>query len=197
MANGNGRLTVYHGTDYSVAQKIQKEYFTIKQNKFHWLGNGIYFYQDKDLAKWWASSPSKRFGTEIINPAIISAEINLKKANLLDLRTLKGYRECAKCYSEFSDIVCSYYADDKAIDLERLRCCFFDYIMKKNDIDVIIGSFTKKQPYKDEPEIEYLEAVDLGYPEVQICVRADRQRTLIKIVNIEEIDIKGYQNEKT
>lgn len=183
-------ILVYHGTDYQAAQQIKDGCFKTKQNLRHWLGNGVYFYLDKDLAVWWASRPSQRFGSTITNPAIITAKLNLSAGNVLDLRSLKDYRQIAKWYYEFSEIVCSYCANEEIIDSEKLRCSFFDYLMKKKDIDIIIGSFTKKQPYRDDPEIEYLEGVDLGYPEVQICVREDRQKTIIKIMSIELLDSK-------
>ena len=54
------KLQVYHGTEFEIAQKICKEEFICKKNLEHWLGNGIYFYLDKPLAKWWTTNPSKK-----------------------------------------------------------------------------------------------------------------------------------------
>ena len=65
------KLKLYHGTDFDIAQKICAEGFMCKTNLEHWLGNGIYFYLDKPLAKWWTTNPSKKFGTVIKQPVVL------------------------------------------------------------------------------------------------------------------------------
>ena len=90
---------LYHGTDLENAKKICKNGFRWKQNDEHWLGNGVYFYLDRDLAEWWTTNPSKIFGTEIKVPCILSAEVSIKDERVLDLRNLQDYRECLLAYN--------------------------------------------------------------------------------------------------
>lgn len=56
-------ILAYHGTDYNIAKLIITQGFTFNKNPEHWLGNGIYLYQDYSLAKWWTTNPTKNLGT--------------------------------------------------------------------------------------------------------------------------------------
>lgn len=94
-------LLLYHGTDKTYAEKILKNGFTIIPNKSHWLGNGVYFYLDYDLAKWWTGKPSQRFGAEITLPCVVSVELDVGNDSVLDLRKLEDYRKCLELFPEF------------------------------------------------------------------------------------------------
>ena len=98
---GTTIMTVYHGTDQSVAQDILRQGFRCKENKEHWLGEGIYFYIDKSLAEWWTTNPTTKHGMAINNPAIIECTIEVDEDKVLDLRTLKGYEKYVDLYNSF------------------------------------------------------------------------------------------------
>lgn len=52
----------YHGTSKGAAEVILSQGFRASQNKYDWLGKGIYFWQDAPLRAWeWAE---QQYGTE-------------------------------------------------------------------------------------------------------------------------------------
>ena len=70
-------ILAYHGTDYNIAELIVSHGFTFNRNPKHWLGNGIYLYQDYSLAKWWTTNPTKKFGSNVKERAIVFCNVNL------------------------------------------------------------------------------------------------------------------------
>lgn len=51
------KIIGYHGTKAKNVNPILKNGFIIapkKDGDNHWLGHGIYFYSDYELADWWA-----------------------------------------------------------------------------------------------------------------------------------------------
>jgi len=50
-------ITGYHGTSSNYAESIEKHGLDPDKTHTrpdHWLGQGVYFFEDSDLAKWWA-----------------------------------------------------------------------------------------------------------------------------------------------
>lgn len=72
----------YHGTTLSAAQSIiSDKRFRSSSGDYHWLGPGIYFWQDAPLRAWaWALYKQTTTGDE---PAVVSAAIST--TNILDL----------------------------------------------------------------------------------------------------------------
>lgn len=65
-------ITGYHGTSSNYAESIEKHGLDPDKTHTrpdHWLGQGVYFFEDSDLAKWWACDIS---GKNIIRGAIRS-----------------------------------------------------------------------------------------------------------------------------
>ena len=49
----------YHGTTSSAQESIENHGLDpnlVEKRDDHWLGQGVYFYDDFDLAKWWAET---------------------------------------------------------------------------------------------------------------------------------------------
>lgn len=70
----------FHGCDQSVVDKVitGKEDLLASKNDYDWLGNGIYFWENKeDRALEWAVELSKRKSSSIKTPAVIGAIIDL------------------------------------------------------------------------------------------------------------------------
>ena len=162
----------YHGTDLECAKKILKNDFTFKYNDSHWLGNGIYFFLDEALAKWWTNKPSKRFGTDVSVGAIIKCNVILKEGHFLDLRNLSHFEFLVETYyTEFLPILKNGAFNKSQLTLPKIRCSYCDFLNEHYDIDVIIGNFS-------EPEQAYLpfeyatsnSILNLFYIEAQICV---------------------------
>jgi hypothetical protein len=81
----------YHGTTLEAATNIvNNKDFEREEREWHWLGQGVYFWQDAPLRAWeWAQHKA---GEETANgrpvePAVVSAVIDLKEClDFLDIR---------------------------------------------------------------------------------------------------------------
>lgn len=168
-------LDAYHGTDLSNVDSIMKSGFKCKPNKHHWLGNGIYFYMDYSLARWWTTNPSSTFGVKIKKAAIIKCKICVKKYNTLDLRRLKDYTKFVEIYrNEFlpflfrGDLIS---INEDTIDTKTLRCTYCDYLSIKYKYKLIIGTFyLPTQPYMPTDYGKFFDTFNISYIESQICV---------------------------
>ncbi|MCM1297387.1 MAG: hypothetical protein NC311_17760 [Muribaculaceae bacterium] len=175
-------IKVFHGTDYNLALQIQDSEFVVKKSDSHWLGNGIYFYVDEALAKWWTTNPTEKFGSSIKDPAIIRSTISIDNSRILDLRKRDDYERFIRWEDEFNRLLIENRNDD--LDWHIYRCALFDSIFNYKDIDMIIGCFdANEQPYISEAMFCLLKKLHLAYPEVQVCIKPSSQK-YIKIIEI-------------
>lgn len=174
---------LFHGTDMELAKKIQSEGFSIKPSKEHWLGNGIYFYSDYSLAKWWTTNPTNKFGTMVKEPAILKCSITKHDLKVLNLLKLEDYKLFCE---DFEKYFWPKYieAHPKEIpNYKQIRCAYCDVLKAMYDLDVIIGNFNiLEQPYMPQIQNKTLETLNLRYTEIQVCV-FDKN-----IVSIDEIE---------
>lgn len=171
------KITGYHGTDKSVADDILKNGFCYKENKEHWLGDGIYLYTDKELARWWTTKPTEKHGIEINAPAIIECNIEVDEDKVLNLCTLKGYEEYVGLYNNFFGQCIRKTRKNEEIDFRQLRCGFFNCLFLSCDVDMVIAPFIlPDQPYMPQYfDTEHANAMHITYPEIQICVSPNAQ----------------------
>jgi hypothetical protein len=96
--NGVGRLANgYHGTTPQQAEQILTDGFKLNRNPHHWLGYGVYFFQDAPkLAFCWAST---RWSQSEV--CVLRATIDL--SHCLDLFDYKGKRQYEAEYQRFFD----------------------------------------------------------------------------------------------
>lgn len=188
-------MQVYHATDQSCIQPILDNGFLYRPSKKHWLGNGIYFYQDYQLAEWWATNPTKTFDVDIKKPAILSVDIQIPDENILDLRKLSDYADCIQAYMEFRGYALQYLENNIWHDRNRLRCSFFDWVFETREVSCIIGNFTHPhQAYlRSSPQtaLEQMRLFYLPFTETQICVLP----RIIKRENIKVMDLGGNGND--
>ena len=164
-------ILAYHGTDYSIAQKIIIEGFKFKRNPEHWLGNGIYLFQDYSLASWWTTQPSAKFGSKVETPAIISCNIKTSDDKILNLLKLEDYVQFSEIFEDEFYPIYQTRHPHKAPSWKQLRCAYCDYLCMTYDLDVIIGNFNKQnQPYLPPKHNNEFDKFLLHYTEVQICV---------------------------
>lgn len=135
----------YHGTCSKHRYSIETDGFDpnkCKYRKDHWLGQGVYFFDDYDKALWWAttiSSQNNNCGSVIFKSLIEAPDdvvLNLDDNHQLDkfmTETLKVLGEIEKECSGKMPVF-----DDK-----NVRAVFFDYYKQKNGISVIVGTFQK------------------------------------------------------
>lgn len=178
-------MELYHGTDYSHALSVQKDGFVIRPSIEHWLGNGVYFYMDESLAKWWTSKPSKKFGVGITQPALIVCEVDVEHLSVLDLRNLSDYFFfCDSWKNEFWPLY-EKRAGSKPVDYRRVRCAYCDYLKALYEYDAIIGTFhLPNQPYLSKDMGSLGSLLKLEYTEVQVCVFDSKHITVNRIEKV-------------
>ena len=167
-------LTGYHGTHKSSVNEILTNEFTSNIRNDHWLGQGIYFFDDLELAKWWAE---KKFNSS--SAAVISATINTEPDKILNLDTRIGLNTFIKELKRIlSDITVSIKF--KAFDYsDRMKnfCLAIDLVKRCLNLDVIIMTFSKKDPTYGEFNLwdfekdYFLLLPSIAYKETQICVK--------------------------
>ena len=162
---------LFHGTDAKCAKSIQASGFVPKKNVEHWLGNGIYFFEDKSLAHWWTTRPTKKFSSNIEKPTIVEVTVRVNKENLLDMRCLCDYIECSQKFKEYLKIIIWDIKPGYWTKMKKLRCAFFDWLHNTHSIDCIVGTFNlKKQAYLPNSINKNMKHLLLPYIETQICV---------------------------
>jgi hypothetical protein len=161
----------YHGTEEQYVDDILKKGFTHHFREDHWLGQGIYFYTDFQLAKWWADTKFKKLGKQ---PAVIKALIEVDEAAFLDLDTLSGMDFFFKTTKDlFSEMSISFRFQDN----QYQNLCFaLDFLKEIEDIRVVRYTFSKDNPSYGHQKITTFEKQyfklprDFAYHETQICV---------------------------
>lgn len=82
----------FHGTDKSGSEGILREGFKISRNKYDWLGEGVYFFQDAPVrARKWVEQRD--------DPAVIGVVINLD--GCMDFLDISWYDTLARVFKEY------------------------------------------------------------------------------------------------
>ena len=174
-------LVLYHGTDKKYFNDIVASGFIVKKNPRHWLGNGIYFFTDKALAEWWTTKPTHKFGQDIFSPIVIQCFFTAPDDSVLDLRKFNDYKYCSEKFAHFYNNFFLPLCGGKRIDLNKLRCTFFDWLFEINKYTAIVGTFHScDQPYFQSmlrPD-SFFEHLNLSYNEVQVCVSESQRKNL-------------------
>ncbi len=180
------RYPIFHGTDYDIAKQIESVGFIVRKNEHHWLGNGIYFFKDCNLAIWWAKAQHREFGSTVKTPAVINAQLIVDRSRVLDLRDLADLKQFMDWKVELDSMI----SNDHEIDIQAYRCALFDGIFDKKDKDVIIGCFDSegKKYISDILGLgDALDQLKLIFGEVQFCVKESKQKELIADIDIEDV----------
>ena len=166
----------YHGTCSKYRYNIEKNGLDpskCKHRDDHWLGQGVYFFDDYDKAMWWATS--------------ISSQNNNCGGVTFITKTIETLKEVEK----FCDRKMPIFEDAK------LRAVFFDYYKEKNKISVIIGTFLKEfagyTARRSHSEIELQKKImyvtGIKFQERQICVSKKECIKSTKLIYNEEEEV--------
>lgn len=165
----------YHATDNNNIKSIFDEGFHYNYYKYHWLGNGVYFFIDENLAQKWGKSHLKQYG-QIHNCVILKVTIEVEKDFLCDLRQLDEYCSVKEKFDEYMEMLSSLsirFKEDSAEKFyQRLRCAFFDWLKKEMNLKCVISYFSERQrtlPSKIKNEDDFLQ-FKIPYMEVQLCL---------------------------
>jgi len=179
----------YHGTKDKYVDAILKDGFRIatpREGDNHWLGHGIYFYSDYELADWWAKTKvdthNERYGntdSAAVIKAIIKADVILDLDIPFSMRKFNEYLKALERKLVKEGMVLDF-TKGKGRESDRIRCFWMDMVKKEYNIEVIIYTFTRNNPsyvnskYHVNSEDQYsLGSMGLAYHERQICVTKD------------------------
>src|SRR5450432_2928152 len=104
-----GLIIAFHGCDQSIRNKVvnAKIFLNESKNKYDWLGNGIYFWENNqqraiDFAKGLKKNP-RHGSTRIRTPSVLGAVLNLGLClDLLDKEYIDLVKESYKSLVESS-----------------------------------------------------------------------------------------------
>lgn len=97
-------VLAYHGCDKSVAENIvaRREEMKRSEERYDWLGSGIYFWESDPLRAWeWADDRKAR--NKIEDAAVIGAAIDL--GNCLDLMARPNLELVKRAYSAYKSAI--------------------------------------------------------------------------------------------
>ncbi|MCL1467726.1 hypothetical protein LAY41_25405 [Argonema galeatum A003/A1] len=117
----------YHGTSAEAAELILREGFSIKPSRYHWLGDGVYFFQDAPLRAWeWAF---RRYS----DPAVIRSLIHLDE-DCMDLVDIKWFSLIDEMYRLY---LARYERTQQPLPVQNLErkahgldCDFFNFMVR-------------------------------------------------------------------
>lgn len=189
----------YHGTCSKYRYNIEVNGLDPARCKYrddHWLGQGVYFFDDYDKALWWATTISSRNGNcgSVIFESDIEASddevLNLDDKEQLDefmTETLKTLKEAEKaCHSKMP-----------IFEAANFRAVFFDYYKEQKGIAVIIGTFqkefagyTKRRSCSEkETQKKIMNIIGIKFSERQICISKKECIKTTKLIYNEEEEV--------
>jgi hypothetical protein len=175
--SGSSIVLGFHGTDEKIVNDVLsgKKELVQKNNRYDWLGNGIYFWDNNpERALEWAKELSKKKNSTIKKPAVIGVIIDLKNClDLLDSKYLKaiqlGYQILESRSIQLNEpIPQNRFTKDKLI--RELDCAvietFHNVLHENKEIpfDSVRGIFTEGNEL-------YPNAGFREKDHIQICVR--------------------------
>lgn len=168
MANTTIEIEAYHGTFKDNVNNILEKGYTFNRRDDHWLGQGIYFYDDIELARWFITRKYKgTHGKEIF---VIKSTLSTVPEKVLNLDTNIGvdfvYEKVSQLISEINIIF------DKEDEIKN-RCIILDIIKELYNIDIIIMTFKTDFQSYGRARIKWFEdnyfPIGINYSETQIC----------------------------
>lgn len=139
----NDRYILYHGTAKKYVKGILKGGFNISTSDTHWMGKGVYFYDEENRAYSFVKKVRKN-----ATPSVLRAVLEVSKEKILNLVTNE---EDKKKFANFIQAQeptlnnsiriknCNMYNEkerDKCIFL--IKCAIFDYYCNLNEIELAI-----------------------------------------------------------
>lgn len=170
----------YHGTCSKYRNSIDTyglDPDKVKYRSDHWLGQGVYFFDDYTKALWWAKIISSHNGN--CGGLIYEAKIEAPDDEVLNLDDYRHYDKFLTSVIENISAIeecCS--GQIPIFENSNFRAVFFDYYKNTNGISVIIATFKKefatytkkRSPSERKLQKKVMNFIDLGYCERQVCV---------------------------
>ncbi len=158
-------LTGYHGTTKEKSESILKQGFKIsksQEQKYEWLGDGIYFLDDIFYAvQWNIINMEKNYNDKneknLMNYAIIKSKIIVNKSKLFDISSPEGSIIYSKLKKKLEKKLIESGSEKLVEKLKKQSDKFWINILEDNgffkEFDVIMAEFKNKkrnEKYKDD-----------------------------------------------
>lgn len=135
MGSTNFKQTAYHGTCSLHKASITQNGLDPNKTTYrddHWLGQGVYYFEDYNQAKWWAKSISSKKESKESYALIYESEIEADENQVLDLDDNNQLSLFLKFARELTD---SIEKDDNGsmpvFTTDKMRAVYFDYYNEK------------------------------------------------------------------
>lgn len=185
------KITGYHGTAKDNVQDIKKYNFKIKEDKNHWLGNGVYFFIESYiqpsvvLAKKWAKAESwnnyrKEYTYDIYS--VLKSDIILYKGSILNLRNSSGLEIFNKYREKLKNKLTINELKTKIDDFKII-----EHIKDKFNVKIVIADVYIKF------EKERIAKLHSNIP--NCAIMSVSEASLIDKQSIEEVDRGRVKNE--
>lgn len=191
--------SVYHGTCTKHRYSIENHGLDPAKCKYrsdHWLGQGVYFFDDYEKARWWASSISSQnnnCGGVVFQSAIEARDEEV--LNLDDYHQLDCF--LTEIISILEDIQKECSGKMPVFEKDCFRALFFDYYKTKKGISVITATFQKnaagytarRNSEELKKQTQIMNLIKIRFHERQICVSKKECIKSSKIVYNEEEEV--------
>ena len=193
--NENG----YHGTCSKYRYNIEKDGLDPQKCKYredHWLGQGVYFFDDYDKAMWWATTISSQ--NDNCGAMIFKSIIEAPDEEVLNLDDNKQLDEfMTESLKLIEDVKINCPGKMPIFEDSKFRAVLFDYYKQQNGISVIIGTFckefagdtTKRSESDKAMQRKIMNIIGIKFRERQICVSKKECIKLTKLVYNEEEEV--------
>ena len=195
------KVKAYHTTNKNYTKSIQQNGFEMsKPNKGHWLGTGVYFYEDIYFAVEWCiigvNKNIKNYVELCSNCDIIYAIINCEDFETLDISSPRGYSIFQKMYR----IIENNYTEEEYKEIIQKGDAYIVNILEELELkigiqilsnyDIIVANYPKS--IYSRPNNEKSKPGNFTLcSQKQICVKtleAISEFDKIKIDNNKEIE---------
>lgn len=189
----------YHGTCTKHRYNIEKNGLDPAKCRYrsnHWLGQGVYFFDDYEKALWWASNSSAKNGN--CGGVVFQSVIVADDEEVLNLDDNRQY-DCflTETINTLDEIKRECRGNMPIFKEDNFRAVFFDYYKKRKGISVIIGTFqkdiagytTRRNSEELEKQKKIMEIIHIKFNERQICVSKKECIKSTKLVYNEEEEV--------
>ena len=189
----------YHGTCSKYRYSIEKDGFDPKKCKYrtdHWLGQGVYFFDDYEKALWWASTISSKNNN--CGAIIFKTIIEAPDEEVFDLDDNKQLDEFISESIKTIEEIKKYCPEKMPIFEDRnFRAVLLDYYKQQKGISVVVGTFqkefagytTKRNHFEKEMQLKIMNTIGIKFKERQICVSKKECIKSTKLVYNEEEEV--------
>lgn len=207
---GDVSLVGYHGTCSSAKANIQLRGLdpaeTHKRND-HWLGQGVYFFEDQGHAHSWAFSLTSKKVNRGTFPVVYRADIVADETQIIDFDDNDNISRFIAFAREFRPAIMEECRKQGKgylrLNDETTKALFFDYYKRTHGIKVMIRTYCWNydrrvlydlQYTDDKEEVEtqkdFTSMLNLRFNERQICVSdKDCIKNCVIVYDGEEADV--------